>query len=74
MNLKKTFVLDLIKNDLGKQIIPDEIKQLIQSYLPNPILVIQRIWRRYAHCTLKMDTIDNASMSEKAKNFINLNT
>ena len=36
---------------------------LIQSYLPNPILIIQRAWRRYKHCTLKMDTMTNAYMS-----------
>tara|TARA_B100001059_G_C17800387_1_gene565791 strand:+ start:40 stop:534 length:495 start_codon:yes stop_codon:yes gene_type:complete len=63
MKLKKTFILDLIKDDSGNQIIPDDIKKLIQSYLPNPILIIQRAWRRYKHCTLKMDTIPNAYKS-----------
>ena len=63
MKLKKTFILDLIKNDSGNQIIPTDIKKLIQSYLPNPILTIQRAWRRYKHCTLKMDTMTNAYMS-----------
>ena len=48
MVIKKTFFLDLIKDDSGVQIIPDEIKQLIQSYLPNPFSVIQRAWRRYS--------------------------
>ena len=63
MKLKKTFILDLIKNDSGNHIIPTDIKKLIQSYLPNPILIIQRAWRRYKHCTLKMDTIPNAYKS-----------
>ena len=63
MEIKKTFFLDLIKDDSGVQIIPDEIKQLIQSYLPNPFSVIQRAWRRYKHCTLKMDTMRNAYVS-----------
>lgn len=61
--IKKTFVLDLIKNDSGIRIIPTEIKSMIQSYLPNPIIMIQRAWRRYQHCTLKMDTIHNAYIS-----------
>ena len=63
MKIKKTFVLDLIKDNSGKQIIPNEIKKLIQSYLPNPFVIIQKAWRRYKHCTLKMDTIENAYMS-----------
>jgi tRNA uridine 5-carbamoylmethylation protein Kti12 len=64
MKLKETFILDLIKNNSGNHIIiPTDIKKLIQSYLPNPILIIQRAWRRYKHCTLKMDTIRNAYKS-----------
>ena len=63
MKLKRTFILDLLKDDSGNQIIPDEIKQLIQSYLPNPFSVIQKAWRRYKHCTLKMDTMTNAYVS-----------
>ena len=63
MKLKRTFILDLIKDDSGNQIIPDEIKQLIQSYLPNPFSVIQKAWKRYKHCTLKMDTMTNAYIS-----------
>ena len=63
MKLKKTFILDLIKDDSGNQMIPTDIKKLIQSYLPNPILIIQRAWRRYKHCTLKMDTMTNAYVS-----------
>ena len=63
MKLKKTFILDLIKDNSGKHIFPTDIKKLIQSYLPNPILTIQRAWRRYKHCTLKMDTMTNAYMS-----------
>ena len=61
--IKKTFVLDLIKNKKGHQMIPTDIKSIIQSYLPNPIIMIQRAWRRYQHCTLKMDTMYNAYMS-----------
>ena len=61
--IKKTFVLDLIKNKKGHQMIPTDIKSIIQSYLPNPIIMIQRAWRRYQHCTLKMDTMHNAYMS-----------
>ena len=61
--IKKTFVLDLIKNKKGHQVIPTDIKSMIQSYLPNPIITIQRAWRRYQHCTLKMDTMHNAYMS-----------
>ena len=63
MKLKETFILDLIKNNSGNHIFPTDIKKLIQSYLPNPILTIQRAWRRYKHCTLKMDTIRNAYKS-----------
>jgi len=63
MKLKKTFILDLIKDNSGKHVFPTDIKKLIQSYLPNPILTIQRAWRRYKHCTLKMDTMNNAYMS-----------
>ena len=61
--IKKTFILDLIKNKKGQQVIPTDIKSMIQSYLPNPIVMIQRAWRRYQHCTLKMDTMHNAYMS-----------
>ena len=67
MKLKETFILDLIKNDSGKHIFPTDIKKLIQSYLPNPILTIQRAWRRYKHCNLKMDTMTNAYMSILSK-------
>lgn len=63
MKIKKTFILDLIKDNSGNQIIPSEIKKLIQSYLPNPFIVIQKAWRRYKHCNLKMDTMSNAYMS-----------
>lgn len=63
MKIKKTFFLDLIKDDSGVQIIPTEIKELIQSYLPNPFSVIQKTWRKYKHCTLKMDTMTNAYIS-----------
>ena len=63
MKLKKTFILDLIKNKKGQQVIPTDIKSMIQSYLPNPIVMIQRAWRRYQHCTLKMDTMENAYIS-----------
>ena len=63
MKLKKTFILDLIKDNSRNHIFPTDIKKLIQSYLPNPILIIQRAWRRYKHCTLKMDTMTNAYMS-----------
>lgn len=61
--IKKTFILDLINDNSGNQIIPSEIKKLIQSYLPNPIVMIQKAWRRYQHCTLKMDTMYNAYIS-----------
>ena len=64
MKLKETFILDLIKDNSGNHIIiPDDIKKLIQSYLPNPILIIQKAWRRYKNSTLKMDTMPNAYMS-----------
>ena len=63
MKIKKTFILDLIKDNSGKQIIPNDIKKLIQSYLPNPFSVIKKAWRRYKHCTLKMDTMENAYVS-----------
>lgn len=61
--IKKTFILDLIKNKKGHHTIPKEIKCMIQSYLPNPIVMIQKAWRRYQHCTLKMDTMYNAYVS-----------
>lgn len=63
MNIKRTFILDLIKDISGKQIFPNEIKKLVQSYLPNPFSVIQKTWRKYKHCTLKMDTMTDAYIS-----------
>ena len=49
--LKRTYLLDLIKNKYGHCIFPSEIKDHIQSFVcRNPIVSIQRFWRRYSYC------------------------
>ena len=49
--LKRTYLLDLIKNKHGDCIFPSEIKDHIQGFVcKNPIVTIQRTWRRYSYC------------------------
>ena len=49
--LKRTYLLDLIKNKYDHCIFPSEIKDHIQSFVcRNPIVTIQRFWRRYSYC------------------------
>ena len=49
--VKRTYLLDLIKNKYGSCLFPKEIKDHIQCFVcKNPIVTIQRSWRRYSYC------------------------
>ena len=68
--LKRTYLLDLIKKN-GHCIFPSEIKDHIQSFVcQNPIVTIQRFWRRYSYCNpLLIYGYDKCTFSKSSKIF-----